>query len=145
LFYILSDYRLSLQKNRLKKTYFFLFAAIGWFIISVVLLTLPGTAFPKEDWLDKIWFDKWVHIGMFSILTWLWCGYWHLFKLNKDAVPFRKIFIIIGLIFFGYGIIMEFVQKFYIPFRSFDIGDIIADGIGSAIGVIFSTRWYIKK
>src|SRR6185503_10585115 len=105
------------------------------FIMSVILLTLPGTAFPTEDWLDKIWFDKWVHIGMFSILTWLWCRYWHLFKLNKPADTFRKLFIIIGLICLAYGIVMEFVQRFYIPHRSFDVGDIIADGVGCAVGV----------
>jgi VanZ like family len=129
----------------LRKTYLFLFAAIGWFIISIILLTIPGTAFPKEDWLDKIWFDKWVHIGMFSILTWLWCRYWHLFKMPEAAATFRKLFILIGLICLGYGIVMEFVQKNYIPHRSFDFGDIVADAVGCAIGTIFSTRWYIKK
>jgi VanZ family protein len=49
------------------------------------------------------------------------------------------------LIFLGYGIIMEFVQKFYIPYRSFDIGDIIADAIGCSLGVLVSIRMYIKK
>jgi VanZ family protein len=57
----------------------------------------------------------------------------------------RKIFIWIGIIGLVYGAGMEFVQKYFIPNRSFDIGDIIADGIGSAIGVFYSTRRFIKK
>ncbi len=40
---------------------------------------------------------------------------------------------------------MEFIQKYFIPNRSFDIGDIIADGIGSAAGLLISLRMYIKK
>jgi VanZ family protein len=129
----------------LKKPYFVLYAALGWFIISVVLLTLPGTAFPKEDWLDKIWMDKWIHIGMFSILAALWCRYWYLLKMSEHIYKFRKAFILIGLICLGYGIAMEFVQKYFIPLRSFDIGDIVADAVGATIGSVFSIRRYIKK
>ena len=40
---------------------------------------------------------------------------------------------------------IEFVQKSWIPNRSFDIGDIIADGAGAAAGVIYSFKRYIKK
>ena len=34
---------------------------------------LPGSDMPKVGWLDKIYFDKWVHIGMFGVLTFLFC------------------------------------------------------------------------
>ncbi len=40
---------------------------------------------------------------------------------------------------------MEFVQKYFIPNRSFDVGDIIADGIGCAIGFVLSARPLYKK
>ena len=40
---------------------------------------------------------------------------------------------------------MEFVQKYFIPNRSFDVMDMIADGIGSVIGVIVAAKVYIKK
>lgn len=117
---------------------------IIWFIISTVLLTLPGSALPQENWLGKIWFDKWVHIGMFSIMAFLACwGY-----TKKTWVDFRKLkenFILIGCGCLLYGIAMEFVQKYFIPNRSFDAGDIIADGIGSTIGVLYSLRRYKKN
>jgi len=44
-----------------------------------------------------------------------------------------------------YGIVMEFIQKYFIPNRSFDIGDIIADAAGSLLGLIYSAWRYIKK
>ena len=54
-------------------------------------------------------------------------------------------FLRMGIYFFLYGIVMEFVQKFFIPNRSFDIGDIAADGVGCILGVLLSVRLYIKK
>ena len=117
--------------------------AIAWFIISIILLTLPGSSFPKENWLDKIWFDKWVHIGLFAVMITLWC--WAMLKKYPVGPGLRKIFIWIGLIGIAYGIGMEFVQKYFIPNRSFELGDIAADATGCLLGVVFSIRRYIKK
>ena len=117
--------------------------AITWSIISVVLLTIPGSAFPKENWLDKIWFDKWVHIGMFAIMVSLWC--WAMLKIYSVSKRLRPVFIWIGLLSLSYGIGMEFVQKYFIDNRSFDEGDIIADAVGCSLGVFFSLKRYIKK
>jgi amino acid permease len=134
-----------LQKKILKRIKPSLLPAVGWFIVSAILFTLPGSAFPKENWLDKIWFDKWVHIGIFIILVVLLCRGWR--SIEKNIIPkkLRKIFITIGIICLFYGISVEFVQLYFIRNRSFDIGDIIADAIGCAAGVIYSTRRYIKK
>jgi len=113
---------------------------IAYLIISIILLTLPGSSFPQEDWLDKLWFDKWVHLGMFSILVWLWCR-----GIKKYFTATPKLFLIIAICSLFYGIIMEFIQYFFIPYRSFDNGDIYADGAGCVLGFIFSVYRYIKK
>jgi VanZ family protein len=117
--------------------------AILWSAIVTILLTLPGSAFPSENWLDKIWFDKWVHIGLFSIIVFLWC--WAMLRKKYKNTALKSIFIKIALIWFAYGIGMEFVQRYFIPNRSFDVGDIIADGAGCALGLIYSIRRYIKN
>lgn len=117
--------------------------AFTWFIISVILLTLPGSAFPKANWFDKIWLDKWIHIGMFSILVILWC--WAMLRRYSGAARLRTIFIGIGLIGIAYGIGMEFVQKYFIPNRSFELGDIAADATGCVLGVVIGIGRYIKK
>jgi len=50
-----------------------------------------------------------------------------------------------AVIAFLYGIGMEFVQRYLVVNRSFDVGDIIADGVGALAGFLFSSRTYIKK
>lgn len=114
--------------------------AVFWFIVTTVLLCLPGSAFPKENWFEKIWLDKWVHIGLFALLAFLWCGATTNGRPKRVAPPIQIAFYCLL-----YGIVMEFIQKYFIPNRSFDPGDIIADGIGSALGAFVATRWYIKK
>lgn len=130
----------KISLNNLKPSFI---PAIAWFIISVILLTLPGSAFPKENWLDKIYADKWIHIGLFAILATLWC--WAMLKKKSGSSKLKTIFIWIGLICLAYGVGMEFVQKYWIPNRSFDFGDIVADGVGAFLGVIVSSKRYIKK
>jgi VanZ like family len=121
------------------------FPAITWLIISTVLLTIPGKSFPSQNWLsalfEKIWFDKWVHITMFIIMVALWC--WAASGKKKKSNSFKNLFILIAVIWFAYGIGMEFVQRYFIPNRSFDVKDIIADGVGCVIGLLYSIRRYV--
>jgi len=115
-----------------------LLPGITWFIISTILLTLPGSALPKENWLDKIWFDKWVHIGLFGIMVFLFG--WGLLKKTHDNRQLKKSFLSIASSCLIYGIIMEFVQNNFIPNRSFDYGDIAADFVGCLAG-----WWLVNK
>lgn len=111
--------------------------AIGWLILSFYLLTLPGTQLPQEDWLDKIWIDKWVHIAMFGLLVWLWCRVF----MSKP----KQLFFAVCIACILYGIAMEFVQKNLVIYRSFDLADIAADAAGSSLGLYVSLRMYKKK
>jgi len=126
--------------NLNSKTTFF--TAVIWLLLVTVLLCLSGTELPKINWLDKIWFDKWVHMGLFLVLVITWCSYFSK-KLPPEAF-LQKIFLLVTVCAIAYGILMELVQHFFIPFRSFDAGDIIADGVGSLVGFFYSKR-YIKK
>ena len=132
----------SLYKNSffLKKTPQVIGIALSWSIFVTVLLCLPGAAFPKKKWFDEIWLDKWVHVCLFSVMVFLWC--WVVTQLTWKKI---RLFYEIAFYFFLYGIAMEFVQKYFIPNRSFDIGDMMADGIGSVVGVIVSWKMFIKK
>ena len=123
----------------MRKLLFSTWLALAWFIMLTILLCLPGSAFPRENWFDKIELDKWIHICLFGVLVILWC--------RALAISGKKIrlFIHIALYCFLYGIVMEIIQKFFIPNRSFDTGDILADGVGAALGLLFAARVYIKK
>lgn len=128
----------------MKDQYRFLLPAIVWVIVCTILLTLPASAFPSDKWYTNIpLFDKWVHIGLFAILSFLFC--WAIFKNETNLFKRKKKFIQTGVICLLYGIAMELVQRYFIPNRSFDTGDIIADGIGSLLAVIYSTGTYLKK
>lgn len=127
----------------MRKLHVSLFLAVLWFITSLVLLTLPGSDLPQEDWLDKIYFDKWVHIGMFALLVFLWC--WALSKWNRRSAGFKPTFFRIALSAVAYGILMEFIQRYFIPGRSFDVTDMVADAVGAFVGFFYSTWRFIKK
>src|SRR5690242_15845742 len=88
------------KKIRLKKALPSFIYAIFLLLLCTILLTLPGSAFPKENWLDKIWFDKWVHIGMFGMLVTVWC--WSASKVVLSRT-LKRLFVFIAVLFFGYG------------------------------------------
>lgn len=80
---------------------------------------------------------------MFSIMTFLLCRAF--VKKPVAAETYKKHFISAALACLAYGIIMEFIQKYFVANRGFDPGDIAADAIGSFIGAWFSLRMYKKK
>ncbi|MDF2381581.1 VanZ family protein [Nostoc ellipsosporum NOK] len=113
--------------------------AVLWFIICTVLLCLPGSAFPESSWLDNIpFFDKWVHVGLFAVMTFLFCR--AAMAWGREAT---KTFITLSLISFAFGVLMEFVQHYWIPYRSFDVWDMVADGVGAAVGFL-AIRLFLK-
>lgn len=80
---------------------------------------------------------------MFGIMVFLLC--WAIYKTQLSVEKKSKYFLLAALVCIAYGIAMEFVQKYYIPNRSFDVYDIGADTTGALLGLIFSRRWFIKK
>lgn len=102
---------------------------ILYFIAITILLLLPGKAFPQETFLSKIYFDKWVHISIFMMLVILWG---RSYKTDMDAISTTSLLIL--LLSIGYGVVIEFIQEEYIPYRSFEVGDILADAVGAFIG-----------
>lgn len=113
--------------------------AIAWFIIASILFFLPGKDIPEVSFLDLIYFDKWVHVGLFAGLVFL------------SALPYIKagkcttnLLIKISIIFIAYGICVEFIQKYLNEGRSFDYTDMIADAVGCIAGSLFS-KWIVRR
>jgi len=80
---------------------------------------------------------------MFSIMVWLWCWGFTRFKAHNKVL--ERWFLYIAVLWCGYGIGMEFVQRYLVINRSFDMGDIVADSVGCLMGWWYSSRRYIKK
>jgi VanZ family protein len=119
------------------KNYPFL-PAVVFFVITVFLLTLPGSSFPKSHFFDIPYFDKWVHIGLFGTLCFLFSFPIVYFTISDQ----QKKYLFWTIVLFGisYGIIMEYVQKYWVVNRSFDEMDMIADAIGCFLALLLSLQ-----
>lgn len=116
---------------------------IVWLVISTILFCLPGAAFPQGKWFHQAGLDKCIHVGLFAILVTLWC--WAFWMKKNDPEEMKTWYTRVALSAFIYGVAIEIIQKYFIPNRSFDIGDVVADGIGVILGYFFSKRWILKK
>jgi VanZ family protein len=119
---------------------------IAWFFIVAFLTLMPGKDIPEVSWLDSIpQFDKFVHAGLFGGITLLFC-----LPFIKYAFSYQQklyYFIRIALAAVVWGITVEFLQKFFIPGRDFDLLDWAADSIGVAIALWICIRFlkYFEK
>jgi VanZ family protein len=109
--------------------------AFSWWIIMCILFFLPGSAFPTENWLSKIYFDKLVHIGLFAVLIFLWRSafVWELRNYN--------LILLFSALLYGFAV--EFIQRYFVPNRDFDMYDVLADTIGAMIGL--TVWWAMEK
>ena len=84
--------------------------------------------------MSTIYFDKWVHAGIFAVLSYAAGWTWNISSLLKLSLVF--------LFSLSYGIIVELIQDHFVANRSFDWGDWVADGTGSVIGLfVWRSRW----
>ncbi len=109
-----------------------------WLLVITLLLVTNGNKFPETNLGDIPYFDKIVHIALFAISAWLFImGY----GINKITCKFIRANVwLIVTMHIVYGIIMEFVQKYWVPYRSFEIQDIIADTLGVFLGTAIALR-----
>lgn len=107
-----------------------------WMVIVFILLIIPGSDIPANDFFELIYFDKWVHVGLFGILT---------FFLGFPLIELRKYFIYVALFSIFYGTLLEFVQKYFTTTRTFDITDILADAAGAFIAVMVLIKISMHK
>lgn len=100
---------------------------------------LPGSDIPKVGFLDEIYFDKWVHAGLFGTLTFLFS-----FPLLKNNLIHIRTYLFIAVAALVYGILMEYVQKYFVANRDFDFDDMVADGVGCFLAFLF-IRFQLKR
>ncbi len=117
--------------------------AAVWTVVIYILLVMPAADIPASPFLELIHFDKWVHAGLFGTLSLLACA-----PFFKTKYASLSLFIWISVAALAYGIVMEFVQKYFTTDRDFDVLDMAADAAGVILGCIFTNVMYkrvIKK
>ena len=102
--------------------------AVLWLLIILWVTLTPGEELPKTP--DIIGFDKLIHLGIFLVLTFLWNRVG-----NEKGTKTKKEIFITNYLVFGilFAILVEYLQQ-YIPGRSYDYGDMIANITGGTIG-----------
>ncbi|MBS1735514.1 MAG: VanZ family protein [Bacteroidetes bacterium] len=114
---------------------------IAWFFIICFLVFLPGKDVPSLGWMDQLQIDKLVHAFMFFMLILFF--YAPFYKIGSTANSRKKSLILLCIAGVIWGISIEFIQKYFVPGRSFDLFDWLADSIGVALAFLFCRR-YIK-
>ena len=116
---------------------------IAWFFLILILICFPGSKIPQvETWLNDIYFDKWVHAGLFAVLTFLFI--YPVTRLTFSGEIKRNTALKIAIAACIWGLTTEFIQKFFIPDRSFDFFDLGADSLGVIAGYIWCRIKYLK-
>ena len=107
-----------------------------WLLITMILFFTPGNEFPEVSWFGKYQGDKLLHAGMFSLLSFLFIYP----RRTKDKIS-KNMWITIVLCWCGlYGLLVEIIQYFFIPYRSGDFWDFLSDFIGALI--VFTWFWF---
>ncbi len=115
---------------------------IAWFFIVLYIMCLPGSDIPSANWLSSIYFDKWVHVGVFALLVLLLC--WPFYKSDFNKRERLQYFIKIAIAASIWGLTIEFIQKYFVAGREFDLLDWAADSLGALIAFWFCRKKLIK-
>lgn len=114
------------------------FKTIFWSLIMGYLLFSPSSAIPKTHLLDFPQSDKIIHAAMFAILTYLYLSESSIKeKLAKTGI----LLFFVGIILVG--ITSEVIQHFFIPGRTGNVYDLLADLFGFFLGL--STFLIVKR
>jgi VanZ family protein len=106
---------------------------VSWTLLTIFLLCLPGSSIPSEGMFDGI--DKVAHVILFGGIVFFWA--FHLYFRRLSALKWRKTIVLLTCFSIALGIVLEFLQLYCIPNRSFDRMDIIADSAGALAAGLF--------
>lgn len=117
--------------------------ALGWIILILFLCTLPGKAIPHTGFLDMVHIDKVAHFFLFGGMVLLLAYGYHRHHGHIGAGMLSLIVLCVT----AYGLAIEFIQKYLVANRSFDMWDLAADAAGAIAGALifrFIGKRFIK-
>ena len=114
-----------------------LIPAVLWTAFIVYGLASEPSGVPKFKWLILPGIDKIIHAILFLVESGLIFWAFHSVTNRSLLVP-----ILIWCLFLGGG--LELIQHFWVPGRSGQMWDLIADMAGGIIGFIL-IQFYLKK
>ena len=103
---------------------------IAFTVLATIAFLAPLKGAPSFNFALPL--DKLVHILIYLSLSFLWISYIDKATINLLGSPI----LIVVLVCFFYGIVIEAVQELFIPLRKADFLDVLANMIGVLFGVI---------
>ena len=109
------------------------------FVLIFILLSMPSSGEPGKGWvsyiLDLPYADKVIHVGLFGSLALSLFFYFEQYSNISFRSTRTKALSLILCILYGIG--MEYYQKYFVPSRGFEVGDMLADAIGALLALPF--------
>ena len=113
--------------------------AVLWAVLIEALMLWPNPPSVPQGWTlalpDFIPPDKLVHFGLFAVMCLLIVR-----ALAVDARPKLVAFIATA----AFGGCTE-IQQHFVPTRSMEFGDFLADAAGAAIGLAIFAAWALRR
>ncbi len=112
--------------------------------IAILILTgFPGSVFPRVK--PIVGLDKVAHFLMYACFAFacIW-GYRKQFVTNGIAYKKRALLLTLA-ISIAYGGLTELMQEFFVPLRTGDWLDFLADSIGTLIGIFVFYLFFRHK
>ena len=130
------------------------YRSIVFAFIILILTTIPGSNLNPPPILNFSLIDKVAHFFVFLILSVILFAdikrNYHLTPMiltntNSGKTSYKKIFFLVLLITFIYGIIIELLQLFFIANRSAEFYDVLANFLGIITGCLLQIKLKIFK
>jgi VanZ family protein len=109
----------------------------GWAVIIFLLSSIPGKSMPDVPGLQ---YDKVLHALVYSVLG----GLFFLALRHASSLTTGRVVAAAALFALAYGLSDEFHQLF-VPGRSADLYDALADGIGGLLGASIAAKLPIAR
>ena len=109
------------------------------FVLIFILLSMPSSGEPGTGWLSYLlelpFADKIIHVGLFgSLALSLFFHFEQYSNVSFRSTRTKALSLILCIVF---GICMEFYQKYFVPTRGFEVGDMLADATGALLALPF--------
>jgi VanZ family protein len=111
-----------------------------WVIAEIILVFLILTSpidisNQTSHWFDSLPIDKIIHIVLFGSLALSIFAYFQYSNILGLKTIRAKALALIFCILYGIG--MEYYQKYFVPSRSLDVIDMLADAMGALLALPF--------